>query len=422
MAVRHTLLLLMAAGLLAGSGPASGAVAHPSVVSADPADFTPHLEEGGVDRPAVYALAQRAGTVYAGGEFQMVSEAGRDRVLRRDHLMGFDAATGAVSVLAPNLDGPVWALQPAGRWLFVGGEFATVNGVRRRGIVKINATTGAVNRRFDARLDGRVTEIRLVGSRLLVAGNFTERLVALNPATGADTGYVDLPIAGTLGDVPARGEVYRFAVGASGTRLVAVGNFRTVAGRPRSQAFMLDLRPRSARLNGWHYRPLANRCGAPQKPDYLRDVDFAPGGSYFVVVSTGGRPRVGGLGRDVCDATARFETRITNPRRPTWINYAGGDTLHSVAATGAAVYVQGHQRRLNAPLFAGSARVAATPVDRPGIGALHPRTGRALAWNPGKTRGVGGKEFLATRAGLWAGSDGAQFAGEAHRGIAFCPR
>ena len=40
MAVRHTLLLLMAAGLLDGSGPAWGAVAHPSVVSPDPADFT----------------------------------------------------------------------------------------------------------------------------------------------------------------------------------------------------------------------------------------------------------------------------------------------------------------------------------------------------------------------------------------------
>ena len=38
---------------------------------------------------------------------------------------------------------------------------------------------------------------------------------------------------------------------------------------------------------------------------------------------------------------------ISSPVRPTWINYTGGDTLHSVSATGAAVYVQGHQRWLN---------------------------------------------------------------------------
>jgi len=419
--VRRKCLVLVAAMVLAGSTPAFGAVAHTSVVSADPANFTPHVD-GGVARPAVQALAQRGRTIFAGGAFSVASNADQSRSVSRDNLMSFDATTGAIRRLAPNVEGAVFALQPAGRWLYVGGDFATVNGVQRRGIARINATTGAVDTRFNARLDGRVTEIRMVGSRLLVGGSFTRRLLALNPRTGAHTRYIRVRITGTRGDAGTRGNVYRFAVNATGTRLVAVGDFRTVGGRTRNQTFMLNLGRRSTRLNGWRYQPLANMCRSDTKPDYLRDVDFAPGGSYFVLVSTGGPPRAGGAGRDICDAAARFETRIAAPRRPTWINYTGGDTLHSVAATGAAVYVQGHQRELNAPVFSGGVRVAGAPVERAGIGALNPGTGRALAWNPGKTRGIGGKDFLATNAGLWVGSDGVRFGGEIHQGIAFCRR
>ena len=420
MTVRRRWLVLLAAVVLTGTTPAFGAVAHTTVVSADPADFTPHVE-GGVARPTVNALAQRGRTIYAGGAFSAVANNDRSSSVSRENLVSFDARTGAIRGLAANIEGPVFALQPAGQWLYVGGDFARVNGVQRRGIARINATTGAVDAGFNARLDGRVTEIRLVGSRLLVGGSFTERLLALNPETGADTGYIGVRIADTRNAAGTRPNVYRFAVNATGTRLVAVGNFRTVAGRTRNQAFMLNLGPRSTTLNSWQYRPLANLCLSDTKRDYLRDVDFAPDGSYFVLVSTGGPPRAGGLGRDICDATARFETRITAPGRPTWINYAGGDTLHSVAATGSVVYVQGHQRRLNTPLFSAGRRVPNTSVERAGIGALNPRTGRALSWNPGKTRGIGGKDFLATGAGLWVGSDGVRFAGEIHQGIAFCP-
>ena len=47
--------------------------------------------------------------------------------------------------------------------------------------------------------------------------------------------------------------------------------------------------------------------------------------------------------------------------------------------------------------------------------------GKALPWNPGKTRGIGGKDFLATSAGLWVASDGARIGGELHDNIAFMP-
>ena len=47
--------------------------------------------------------------------------------------------------------------------------------------------------------------------------------------------------------------------------------------------------------------------------------------------------------------------------------------------------------------------------------------GHALPWDPGKTRGIGGKDFLATPAGLWVASDGARIGGELHDNIALMP-
>jgi hypothetical protein len=55
------------------------------------------------------------------------------------------------------------------------------------------------------------------------------------------------------------------------------------------------------------------------------------------------------IGTSVCDAAARFEIADKAPTAPTWINYTGGDTLHSVEVTRAATYVQGHNRWLDNP-------------------------------------------------------------------------
>jgi hypothetical protein len=213
-------------------------------------------------------------------------------------------------------------------------------------------------------------------------------------------------------------EVYRFAVNPAGTRLVAVGNFTVVGGQTRYRAFMLTLGA-TASVNAWYYPPLQNLCRAGSLPDYMRDLDFSPDASWFAVVSTSYIPQAGGVGRDLCDATARFETAVPNPTRPTWINYTGGDTLHSVAATDVAVYVQGHQRWLDNPQGADTAGPGA--VSRPGIGSIHPTTGLALPWNPTKERGVGGKDLYVTSQGLWVGSDTNRIGGETRRRIALLP-
>ncbi|MBA2532891.1 MAG: delta-60 repeat domain-containing protein [Nocardioidaceae bacterium] len=406
------LLVTSVAGVFAASGAAASLPPHGSVVSEDPVNYTPNLVSNTVvSHPAIYALAQSGSTLFAGGAFNAVENSNRTTTYTRTHIMSFSATSGAMTSFAPTLNGPVWTIVADGSSVYVGGQFTTVNGVARRGIVKLNATTGAVDTSFNASLNsGKVNEARLVNGRLIIGGTFSKKLMALNPTTGADTGFINVPITGSVAANAGSTDIYRFAVNPAGDRLVALGNFTSVAGQTRYRAFMLTLGPTAATLNPWYYQPLENMCRAVSLPAYLRDVDFSPDGSYFVFVSTGFIPNSGGEGRDLCDATARFETNIASPPRPTWINYTGGDTLHSVAVTGAAVYVQGHQRWLNNGA-----------VERPGIGAIDPTTGLANSWNPTKTRAVGGKDLFVTSAGLWVGSDGKRFNGEYRYGIAFSP-
>ena len=410
-------IAVMLAATAMGTADASPAIGR--VVSTNPVNYTPNITNG-----AAYKSAEANGMLYVGGSFTSVTAAAGTTptgTFTRNHILAFNAATGSISTsFAPNVNGDVWAIVPSGTSLYIGGSFSSVNGVARRGLAKIDATTGAVDTSFNAALtSGNVTEAALVSGRLIISGTFPKKILAVNPASGANTGYINVAVTGSVASNAGPVEVYRFAVNPAGTKLVGVGNFTTVGGATHYRAFMLDLGSTAASVSAWRYTPLQQMCAASSLPDYMRDVDFSPDGSYFVFVSTGFVPLSGQVGIALCDAASRFETANLSPARPTWINYTGGDTLHSVAVTDQAVYVQGHQRWLNNPQGRDNAGPGA--VSRPGIGAIDPTTGKALDWNPTKTRGHGTEKLYVTKAGLWVGSDGAMFGGEDHPGVAFCP-
>ena len=407
----------MLAATAMGTADASPAIGR--VVSTNPVNYTPNITNG-----AAYKSAEANGMLYVGGSFTSVTAAAGTTptgTFTRNHILAFNAATGSISTsFAPNVNGAVWAIVPSGTSLYIGGSFSSVNGVARRGLAKIDATTGAVDTSFNAALtSGNVTEAALVSGRLIISGTFPKKILAVNPASGANTGYINVAVTGSVASNAGPVEVYRFAVNPAGTKLVGVGNFTTVGGATHYRAFMLDLGSTAASVSAWRYTPLQQMCAASSLPDYMRDVDFSPDGSYFVFVSTGFVPLSGQIGIALCDAASRFETANLSPTRPTWINYTGGDTLHSVAVTDLAVYVQGHQRWLNNPQGRDNAGPGA--VSRPGIGAIDPTTGLALSWNPTKDRGVGGKDLLVTARGLWVASDTAHIGHETHMRIALLP-
>ncbi|GLW08856.1 hypothetical protein Misp01_39860 [Microtetraspora sp. NBRC 13810] len=398
----------------AGAVPA-GVTPHAGVVSADPVDHTPHVLDG-----VVNAIALVGRTVVVGGSFGEVSEAPSGPVTPRDNLFAFDVVTGRVLPgFAPEVHGPVTALAagPDGT-VFVGGDFVSVSGGGSRALARLRVSDGAPVPGFAPRVvGGAVHALAVQGSKLYAGGDFVRvgnaartGLARLDAATGA----VDPDFAITPGRPPA-GRIRIHTLAVSGGRLAVNGAFGTLNGLDRPQIGLIDIKSRIAKVADWRTAAYAPKC-KPEFPVYVRGMDFSPEGDYFVVVTTGG---YGGAAK-LCDTAARFETFSRGDSvKPTWVNHTGGDSLYSVAVTGAAVYVGGHQRWLNNPRGNDSAGPGA--VSRPGIGAIHPRRGKALSWNPTRDRGVGVKAFLPHRGGLLVGSDTTRLGREYHARIGMFP-
>ncbi|MDQ3662402.1 MAG: hypothetical protein M3454_15365 [Actinomycetota bacterium] len=413
---------------------------HDSVVSFDPVDATPWLvATEAVPRPRVDTIGQIGSTIFVGGLFNKAARPGGAPEYGLSNFMAFDSTAGTLrSALDPNyvdpsFNGPVWAIATLGNAVYVGGRFSSVNGIVRNGLVKLDAQTGAVDPIFNAEFaKGIVRDLQMWTNpdgtwMLIVGGSISKKLIALDPETGSDTGYFDLNISDPIPGAWGRTAVYQLAIDPSGTKLVATGNFLTVDGQARSRLFVANLGRAAATLDDWYYPGFAQPCASdePRRVAYLQGVDFSPDGAYFVVAATGEHsvyedeiwPKGDAAYHTVCAAAARFD--VSDDDQPVWINYTGGDSLWAVVVTGAAVYVQGHNRWLDNPYGKNSPEEGA--VERSGIGAIDAESGKALNWWPRKPAMMGGKAFLATSTGLWVGSDSERFNNELHRGIAFVP-
>ncbi|MEV0145070.1 MULTISPECIES: hypothetical protein [unclassified Nonomuraea] len=389
---------------------ATAPVPQARVVSADPVDTTPHVLDG-----IVNAIALVGGTVVVGGSFTEVSGADRSGTVARDNLFAYDLATGRILPgFAPEVDGPVHALAAGDDGtVYVGGDFPEVDGAPVGPLTRLRLADGAAVPGFAPRITGgMVTTLARRGSQVYAGGDFTAPRTAL-ARLDAVTGAADPRFAITPG-APLTPKVKVTALAATADRLVVDGSFTTLGGRSRPQLGLIDVTGPTARVAPWRTTAYAPAC-MRAFPSYVRGLDVSPDGRYFVVVTTGG-PRSGRL----CDSAARFETYATASEvRPTWVNSTGGDSLYAVSVTGAAVYVGGHQRWMNNPGGHDTAGPGAVP--REGIAAIHPMTGKALSWNPGRERGIGVKAFLAHPGGLLVGSDTTRLGREYHARIGMFP-
>ena len=164
---------LVTTTLVVSSGSASaGPTPQDLAVSADPADFTPHVLDG-----RVYAVAEVGNTIVLGGEFTQVRNAAAGSpTLVRFNLVAFDKSTGAISTtFAPVVDDVVRTLvaAPDGQSVYVGGKFGFIDGVRAYKLARLNIATGAPVAGFNPGLiDAVVMDARLNGDRLFISGIF----------------------------------------------------------------------------------------------------------------------------------------------------------------------------------------------------------------------------------------------------------
>jgi hypothetical protein len=420
---RQILVLAVALGLVAAVPGAGKALysAHDRVVSADPAENTPHV----ADCPGckVNAILPMGNRVFVGGVFTHVHNKGESgRLIPRSGLFAFDPNTGLVDEsFVANFDGAVEALAPApdGQSFFVAGDFGTLNGVPMRKLAKLSVTSGAPDPGFSVSLSQAVKDIAVADDKLIIAGIFTrvggaERL-GLAAVDLDNGGLSSLNVAFT---VPRQGTLARvetIAVTPDGETLVAGGNFTVANGQPRYQIALVDID--GNRLVDWRTDRFDDRRPASDPKfaedpfkcseafdTHIRDIDVSPDGTYFAVVTTGGFSR-----GTMCDTVSRWEMSARGSSlQPTWVAYDGGDSFTGVAVTGAAIYAGGHNRWMNNPFPNGSS-TDATPgpgaVAHEGIVALHPANGLPLPWNAARERGEGAWAIVSSPGGLWVGSD-----------------
>jgi hypothetical protein len=413
------------------SVPEAGATTQDGQLVSDfPLLGTPHVMNG-----AVLGITQIGDTIVAVGSFTRVSPAStyhdtRDDLTRRG-VFAFDAQTGVIdrSFDVSLRGGAATAIDSDGTDLYVAGNFTSVNGQRgHQRLVKLTPS-GTVVSAFRASAPAEVETLVVRGKRVYVGGAFDsvssagrtyarQSLAAVATADGAVLSSVRVPFSGVYTKRLGRSMVRVIDVTADGTRLVAIGNFTKVGGRARAHVAVLDTSGARAVVTGWHtarFGARHNECNQ-RFGSFVRDVDLAPDGTWFVVATTGGYG--GGLRTGtLCDTTSRWS--MSSGRRPVWVDYTGGDTTNGVEIAGGAVYVGGHMRWENNP-FA-SAHRGPGAVPREGIAALDSATGLPLSWNPGRPRGVGAQAFLATADGLWIGSDTTLLANQRRGRIALMP-
>lgn len=387
------------------TGPAAAQpVSHDRLVSAVPASSTPFITKGSW----IKTIAQVGSKIFVGGQFTEVSQSGKKYT--RNNIYAMDATTKKIdTTFAPDVSGEVLSIagSPDGKAVYIGGWFGKVNGVGPASFQKLDAATGKKVTGFNTSPNNAVYDIKVTSAKVYIGGRFTKvnsvarsAFASVAPSNGGVQTTTNVPVTGVQNHGVTH--VYKMAMSPDQKKLILLGNFSAVGGQERHQAAMVDISGTTAALKAdWATTGYAAPCSSSAFDFYVRDADFSPDGSYLVIVTTGGPHG----DTQLCDSAARYETNATGSDiKPTWVDWTGGDTLHSVAISPVAIYIGGHERWANNPFGSDSSQPGA--VMRVGLGALDPKNGMPFTWNPGRDpKGIGAFELTLTSTGLYVGSD-----------------
>ncbi|MDH3295344.1 MAG: hypothetical protein OER95_13575, partial [Acidimicrobiia bacterium] len=142
----------------------------------DPAETqTPSLDV------LVWDMVQIGDRMFVGGAFLNVQEGKYTTPVNQSFVAAFDARSGDwIDTWRPTLDRAVYALENFNGILLVGGEFESVNGQPRSGLVGLDPITGVIDPTFSgyverpwSELRANVRDLKANGDDVYVVGNFS---------------------------------------------------------------------------------------------------------------------------------------------------------------------------------------------------------------------------------------------------------
>ena len=192
---------------LASPGPGAPSTPHTGIAmfergSGALSPWHPQLNIQPYGSSGVFAIDVVNDTLYAGGEFSLAQG------LARENGCAFDLKTGAVTAWNPNttLGGPkISALRRVGPYVFIGGGFLNVGGIRQPQFAEVDAVTGALTT-WRPNVSGDVRCMVRSGANLYIAGSFggaafslTDRsLLPWNPRAPFDVQFMAPLVGGML--------------------------------------------------------------------------------------------------------------------------------------------------------------------------------------------------------------------------------
>ena len=337
------LLTALIAGIIAGTGTSTAQADtiadHGTVVGETPRLGMPEVLDG-----IVWASIQVQDRVIVGGDFTQVEDE-NGVLVNQPYLFAYDINTGAlIDDFDPVLDGEVRSLEPnADRsGFYLGGRFRTIDGAFATRVGEIDYF-GEHNPQFAASADAQVGAIAANGDTVFLGGRFNNlngeahvSLGAVDATTGANVpGFNIGAFGGGLGKAGSD-SVRSLDINADGDTLLVVHTAvrigtatDTVA---NTGAALIDIP--TLTVTDWQtdwYASTYTQCS--QSALQLRDGEFSPDGSFFVLVQKGNWK---------CDDAIAFSSTDDGAGNdPMWVTKAF-DSVYSVGITDAAVYIGGH--------------------------------------------------------------------------------
>jgi hypothetical protein len=299
---------------------------------------------------SVLAITAAASTVYIGGNFTAIDGTSRPG------LGAVNTSTGALLSWNPNpFDAAgvkIYCLLLSGNTLYVGGKFASIDGLSIPNMAAIDATTGSANNSWIPDVSGAVYSLTLSGSSLFIGGEFFDvNGTAKQCIAGLSTSNASL----TSFDIVPRGVVN--TISANGSNLFVGGEFSGVNWINRN-GFALF---KNSTDELWPYPITLNSLGQINTIAAKDDVLYI--GGQFTDVNGQSRKNIAALS-------------LTDGQLLSW-----NPTIDIPAAASNIAEVLTMKIKDNL-LFVGGTFMQVSGQSRPSLAAIDLATGAPTSWNP----------------------------------------